>query len=595
MEDDDNLSEYSDFDLTTLTDAFTDFTTKESELRRRRNVTQQQPTKEEKKKWGAARPAKPKWWSSSSGSKSKTKRRRKSGGYSGGAVADYYPSHDYSSDGDEDLDGHLDDAWMCGVCGQVFPTLEVAERHEDQHLRRVIEKLGWTGAYDGNLGPSTPAVPASPNDALREAAARTSENLHNIGFLEPGQHLRGVSSATSRVGYSGGRRQRFDSSDSIPELKIFRSAGTDVGGVTDGTQRPSNLRMAADRFYSVRHSSCDEEIVEEKTISTTAAPRGRPAPLKNHNRLVSAGQYRSDLPEDTLIPTKRRPRLTSGSFRSEVRFEEAPSGVALAGGVADQQETLSFRRGADGITEDPTPCLLMPDAMQNYVVLADEALLNVCQRATPFILSPSEVRAERHLEYLGRDKAYYDDIVNRALARRTNPSNRFRSDATDTIRGKVQNKLLDAYQLMKEGDPNFARKDVYHHKKKAGSAEDESSAIIHHSTSTMYVNVLVRNSVQVVKHELERLAREKWEHPDEDKGKYTRFELFRVYAHANMVKLAGLALASDFTVCHGSAQFHTFFLGILCLPSNAVSFAIYLLWSSLVGLRSSSRMTSIDC
>jgi hypothetical protein len=63
----------------------------------------------------------------------------------------------------------------------------------------------------------------------------------------------------------------------------------------------------------------------------------------------------------------------------------------------------------------------------------------------------------------------------------------------------------------------------------------------------MYVNVLVRNSVQVVKHELERLAREKWEHPEEME-KYTKFERFRVLAHTNMVKLAGLALASDFTV-----------------------------------------------
>jgi hypothetical protein len=237
----------------------------------------------------------------------------------------------------------------------------------------------------------------------------------------------------------------------------------------------------------------------------------------------------------------------------------------------------------------------MSDAMQKYVLLADEALLNVCQRATPFILSPREVRAERHLEYLGRDKAYYDDIVDRALARRTNPSNRFRSDATNTIRGKVQNKLLDAYQLMKEGDPNFARKDVYHHKKNAGGAEDGSSAVIHHSSSTMYVNVLVRNSVQVVKHELERLAKEKWEHPDEDKGKYTRFELFRVYAHANMVKLAGLALASDFTVCYGSPQFHASFLGISCPLFNVVSLSFPAPWCSLVGLRSSSRTTSIDC
>jgi hypothetical protein len=58
---------------------------------------------------------------------------------------------------------------------------------------------------------------------------------------------------------------------------------------------------------------------------------------------------------------------------------------------------------------------------------------------------------------------------------------------------------------------------------------------------------MVKNSIQVVKYELERLARQRWEKAEEIE-KYSKFERFRVYAHVNIVKLAGIALASDFTV-----------------------------------------------
>ena len=98
-----------------------------------------------------------------------------------------------------------------------------------------------------------------------------------------------------------------------------------------------------------------------------------------------------------------------------------------------------------------------------------------------------------------------------------------------------------------------------------------------------YVNVMVRNSVQVVSHELERLAKKRWEDANSQSNAGNRFERFRAIAHGNLgmsfvvvelelwrilvwdcrltnhvswllllfllitVKLAGLALASDFT------------------------------------------------
>jgi hypothetical protein len=179
------------------------------------------------------------------------------------------------------------------------------------------------------------------------------------------------------------------------------------------------------------------------------------------------------------------------------------------------------------------------------IVLADEALCDVVSRAVPMILTPGERDAERELALLARDKAYYDELSKRAVARRVNPSNRFRSDGEDVL-AKVQNKFLDAYQLMKDSDGKKGVSDQYNRIKKSG---EESVQTITHSDHTLYVNVMVKNSVKVVRHELERLAKQRWDVATTAKDEsLTKFERFRVYTQINVVKLAGLALASDFTV-----------------------------------------------
>jgi hypothetical protein len=180
--------------------------------------------------------------------------------------------------------------------------------------------------------------------------------------------------------------------------------------------------------------------------------------------------------------------------------------------------------------------------MRDYVVLADEALITVCEKAEPFILTKIELEAERELKLLARDKQYYDEIAERSLARKKNPSNRFRTDGK-TVLGKVKNKFVDAYQIIKEGDGHNMN-DQYNRKNKN---PDDLSRDIVHTDQTLYVNVMVKNSVEVVRHELERLARNRWEKVEEIEH-FTRFERFRVMAHVNIVKLAGIALASDFTV-----------------------------------------------
>jgi hypothetical protein len=237
--------------------------------------------------------------------------------------------------------------------------------------------------------------------------------------------------------------------------------------------------------------------------------------------------------------------------------------------------------GAYNNDDDDEQALLLSKEIRDHVVLADEALVDVVQRAMPLILTEAERDAEFELAWLATDKAHYDELARRAAARHVNPTNRYRSDEHDW-RGTVRNKLLDAYQIMKESDGQKGRTDQYqraHRKVRGGGSSAGSAAAAaataahqnptqHNNARTMYVNVMVKNSVSVVRHELERWARQRWEQrtssspspapnnttlvtttnaPAQDLP-LTRFEQFRHYTQRNVVKLAGIALASDFTV-----------------------------------------------
>jgi len=167
-------------------------------------------------------------------------------------------------------------------------------------------------------------------------------------------------------------------------------------------------------------------------------------------------------------------------------------------------------------------------------VLADEALLNVCRQAEKQIIKQNEIQAERELALLTRDKAYYDEIKSRAVARQKPPTDRNRLEGKGLL-GKVQNKLLDAYRVIKKAEDGSARLGVTmadrYTKRRRQVDVNSDEDIISHTGSTLYVNVIVRNGVQVVQHELNRLS-----------------ERGAVDAHRNIVKLAGIALASEITV-----------------------------------------------
>jgi hypothetical protein len=195
------------------------------------------------------------------------------------------------------------------------------------------------------------------------------------------------------------------------------------------------------------------------------------------------------------------------------------------------------------------------DGVPGYTVLADEALIDVCSKAEALILSQVEREAEFELEILSRDNSYYHMLEMRDIKRREEGVySRFRTDGKNLAQ-KVQNKLVDAYAIMKEGKDKKSNIAVDHYKRKYKGGSDVQTEI-ENTTKTLYVNVIVKNSIKVVSHELDRLAKQRWEeyketHEEKLDGRSAdtkaQFEKFKAMAQGNLVKLAGYALASDFT------------------------------------------------
>jgi hypothetical protein len=208
----------------------------------------------------------------------------------------------------------------------------------------------------------------------------------------------------------------------------------------------------------------------------------------------------------------------------------------------------SLQRSTVPEWKDMDDDLLLPETIRRYVVLSDEALVNAVLHATPLTLSKQEIDAEFELRLLALDKAYYDAMAGRSARRK-----RFRIEKlTGTgVIAKLQNKFVDAYQLIKEGEAEGEMStDQYTRKKKGGVS---GGGDIVHSDDTFYVNVIVKQSILVVSNELDRLAKIRWEETqrktrlESADEKTARFERFRAFAITHAVKLAGLALASDFT------------------------------------------------
>ncbi|KAL7565140.1 hypothetical protein ACA910_021520 [Epithemia clementina (nom. ined.)] len=524
------------------------------------------------------------------------------------------------------------DAWMCGVCGRAFATLEAAEKHEQDHIQRVVDTLPWKVAARPTTTTNTTTATtlpikntkdkalASPGGGGAFAAMVSPESMarqrtkvtSNLAFLREGEEDEDEEeSLEKRDNHKWWlfqqekapprRRQTIERPTKVndkPKQQYVKSLPSDLldeileGEHPDHEQQyggrgsldnedmlvleHSSQLMPANDDRRLSYAVVDEEEKQEieytghderrNAYSTRLQPIQPDSSLMDEKdtigydpdqqnpltRRLPSPALTQDWPDnnefllhdDALVPRMRsEARLYSYSYpdgeeEEEEEEDQRHSSVPYRIDQLSHEHSMQYTE-----EEEPQDALLLSSAVRDYVILADEALMNVCEKARGLILSPEEFSAERQLALLARDKLYYDDLAKRSHYRKS-PALRHRHEGHGIV-GKMQNKFLDAYQLMKEGADRTGFRDEYKARNKKNSNVQGQKLVVH-DQATMYLNVMVKNGIQVVKNELERLAQERWEKAEEIE-KFTRFERFRVYAHVNLVRLAGLALSSDFT------------------------------------------------
>ena len=387
---------------------------------------------------------------------------------------------------------------------------------------------GWKGSHF-----AVPEIMAATYDVGSDVSSRGSKEV-GVGGIETAIR-RGLQKGHSEINERTDSGFLRDDASDFDLATISEDGLTNMSGDNNSNKRKENHRKNGKKKKKKTLESLSKELTHDawmcgvcgKAFSSLSAADKHE---DNHIQEVVWGlgwgsgtvqdgganfsATNSDNNSSSPLPPKQNKVTFGDNQRDPIRrVHSAPSGI---------DPLLDY--------EEPDESLLLSNNMKQAIVLADEGLVNVCLKAEKFVLTEAERDAERELELLAGDKAYYDLIAERTLTRQRNPASRFRSEGK-TVLSKVQNKFVDAYQLMKEGDPQGMSSDQYN-KKRGG--QDDSDHVINHNESTLYVNVMVKNSIQVVSHELERLAKKRWE--DAQGGEGNRFERFRAIAHGNLGK-----------------------------------------------------------
>lgn len=183
----------------------------------------------------------------------------------------------------------------------------------------------------------------------------------------------------------------------------------------------------------------------------------------------------------------------------------------------------------------------IPFDIKAMMVITDEALLKTVKTSKLFILTKTETENLKSLALTYRDRIYFDVVsdltyVKKSLSKKDLPA----ALARKGIVSKLHTRLAEAYELIKEGNATgHANADHYERKHYRGDTT--------HDEDTMYVNIIVKQSIKFVTNELERIATERWTLDDESEHEHFRnqFERIRRMAHTRALQLAKLALQAD--------------------------------------------------
>lgn len=189
----------------------------------------------------------------------------------------------------------------------------------------------------------------------------------------------------------------------------------------------------------------------------------------------------------------------------------------------------------------PNGQIELPFEIKVKMVMTDEALHKTAKIGKRYILTFNERESLKALHFKFRDRLYYDIMADLTCSKQI-ASNKDMSILVTKqgFMSKIQSRLANAYELIKEGNTTeHGNADHYERKVYKGDTI--------HNDSTLYVNIIVKQSIKFVTNELERIATERWKliERNENKEFKNQFERIRKMAHIRALQIAKLALQAD--------------------------------------------------
>ena len=438
------------------------------------------------------------------------------------------------------------DVWMCSVCGTPFDSLENADSHE---LHCVVH---WIRC---DLFPSfTGNTKQTSSSYLREDSngQQSQRRTRRVSF----ESMDGESESEDepKRQFYMSARSRFASQQRSNKFRSYRSS-----------QMPTTTGAKDISALTVTNSSIMSRLI---SFDSTEVPSPPPdlsvTPSIHLPRMRSLLQEGRDVVDSLLLheppSTGGEITLPSQDLQQYIMITDKMA-VTIAHRTWKVLEGLCHRQLFNSCLDRNVPTLL-PAVDKKSLLLLIQAF-----------------DAQRELAYASRDRHYYATVEQNSLERRFGKkgwSHRdayyYRSarlthgdilsnnilggnndeDESKSLKSKMfspfRNRFVHAHELIKKG-PAVSNTDLYHDKARSQNEQGaEKRRDIKHTKSTLYINVVVKNSVQVVNNELERMAREWWQdNKKEERGRDFQFEFIRAVTQQKVIQLAGLALASDFT------------------------------------------------
>ena len=502
-------------------------------------------------------------------------------------------------------------AWTCGVCGKPFASLHDAESHEllclvlwvkhdrrksskpQQQQHHIQQQYQNDVPQKQSVNKATKPAP-SPTNSIATMPTISSNAGHTIK-----RFFREKTMSMDDTLTSHNKSQNAD--DPLSHSQMLAVTPT-INLVSPFVSVTAAASAVAPRGKDIIGTCEDgqEQIQSRKLSWSTMSPTPlsyQPPHTRGEIALPSPTiQKYIVLTDDTAVKIARRARNVLFALCRQELFSYSNKNQHKNNNVSS---SITSIQSATSIPLSSTDNTTPSSKSSNN----DSASL---------LLLYQEFDAQRELALLSRDRQYYSMLQQHSMGRQhEGQSNQYNyyyyhqyarmgilgdicsikcEDDDDSgllpvrIWKTVKYKFEHAYELIKEGPASRSCEDQYKESQDMSGKSGKSSGInsgmeMTHDRHTLYVNVVVKNSVQVVNNELQRMARGWWEstattnggtaggrNKEERKGADTnegknvtthkptkdeildfQFEWIRAHTQQKVIQLAGLALASDFT------------------------------------------------